>query len=76
MFYKIKSIMSVTDFSNTIPRRIRLDLNTEAELSIREAVNKIEAIGADVKLTDAINKIWDGFELVADYVDSKINVGL
>lgn len=68
--------MSVKDFSNTIPRRIRLDLNTEAELSIREAVKKVEAIGADVKLTDAIIKLQEAFELVADYVDSKINVGL
>lgn len=63
--------MSVTDFNNPIPRRRRLDLNTDAELSIREAVNKVEAMGADVKLTDAIIKLQEAFELVADYVDKQ-----
>lgn len=65
--------MSATDFNNAVPRRRRIDLNTEAELSIREAVKKVELIGADVKLTDAINKLWEGFELVADYVDKFVN---
>lgn len=63
--------MSVTDFMNPIPRRRMLYLNTEAEISIREAVNKVEAMGADVKLTDAIIKLQEAFELVADYVDTQ-----
>lgn len=56
--------------ANTIPRRARLDLCEPAELAIVEAVGKIEELGADEKLTNAINLLHQARELVADYVDS------
>jgi len=34
--------------SNDIPRRIKLWLNTPAELAIREAMATVEAAGADI----------------------------
>lgn len=64
--------MSFIDIKNNIPRRARIDLNTDAELSIREAMNKVEEIGADVKLTDAVIKLQEAFNLIADYEDERI----
>ena len=52
-----------------IPRRIRLDLSEPAELAIRNAVDEVEKIGADVRLTNAINLLNEARELVADYID-------
>jgi hypothetical protein len=56
---------------NDIPRRIRLDLNTPAELAIRAAVDAVEALPADVRLTDAVLLLQQAREKVADYVDGK-----
>lgn len=53
------------------PRRTRLDLNTPAELAIRNAIDEVENIGADVKLTDAVNLLDQARELVADFIDNK-----
>jgi methionyl-tRNA synthetase len=55
--------------TNEIPRRIRLDQNKPAELAIREAAKKIEELGADVRLTDALNFMWKAMDLVSDYID-------
>ena len=55
--------------SNEIPRRSRLDHNTDAELAIRAAVDAVERIGADVRLTDAVVLLQEAREAVADYVD-------
>lgn len=52
-----------------ILRRNRLDLNTPAELAIRNAVQEVEKIGADIKLTDAINLLGKAKELVSDFID-------
>lgn len=55
--------------SNEIPRRNRLDQNTPAELAIRAAVDAVEALPADVRLTGAVVLLQQARELVADYVD-------
>jgi hypothetical protein len=52
-------------------RRNRLDLNTPAELSIYNAIQEVEKVGADIKLTEAVNMLSKARELVADYIDSK-----
>ena len=57
---------------NTIPRRARLDLNTPAELSITEAINEVEKVGAAPKLTMAIIKLLEAKDLLSDYVDENI----
>ena len=50
-------------------RRSKLWLNTPAELAIYNAINEVEKIGADVRLTDAVMKLQEAKELVADFVD-------
>ena len=54
-----------------VPRRIRLDLNTPAELAIRNAVNAVEAAGAHPLLTDAVTLLNEAREKVADFVELK-----
>lgn len=55
--------------SDEIPRRIRLDQNTPAELAIRAALHAVEAAGADVRLTDAVVLLGAALDSVADFVD-------
>ena len=53
------------------PRRNQLDKCTPAELAIYKAMEEVEKVGADVKLTNAIIKLQEAKELVADFVDGK-----
>lgn len=50
-------------------RRARIDQNTPAELAIRAAVEAVEAVGADTRLTDAVNLLQAARDKVADFVD-------
>jgi hypothetical protein len=52
-----------------IPRRIQLDKMTIAELAILNAVQLVEEMGADVRLTNAVNLLAIAREQVADFVD-------
>lgn len=54
---------------NEVPRRNRLDLNTEVELVIQNAIWEVEKIGASVKLTEAVTKLSEAKNLVADFID-------
>lgn len=56
---------------NKFPRRSRLDLCEPAELAIYNAMQEVEKMGADVKLTEAVIKLQEAKELVADYIDKK-----
>ena len=56
---------------NEFPRRSRLDLCEPAEKAIYNAMQEVEKMGADVKLTDAIIKLQEAKELVADFIDKK-----
>lgn len=56
---------------NNIPRRARLDLNEPAELAIWNAVQEVENLGADVRLTNAVNLLSQAKELVSNFIDSK-----
>lgn len=56
--------------TDNIPRRIRLDLNTPAELAIRAAVDAVELVGAHPLLTEAVILLGQAREKVADYVDT------
>jgi len=58
---------SETEFS----RRNRLDLNTKAELAIFNAIQEVEKIGADERLTKAVVMLSDAKDLVSDFVDEK-----
>jgi len=57
---------------NTFPRRSRLDLCTPAEVAIYNAMQEVEKVGADVRLTDAVNLLSQAKDKVADYVDEQI----
>lgn len=56
----------------TTPRRIRLDLMTPAETAIRAAHAAIEAMPADVRLTQAGEKMNQALDLVASYIDEQM----
>lgn len=53
-----------------IPRRIQLDRFTPAERAIYDAVQAVEAMAADVRLTDAVILLQAARDSVADYIDN------
>ena len=55
--------------SNEFPRRIQLQKLTPAELAIVNAVYLVEEMGADVRLTNAVNLLAKARDQVADFVD-------
>ena len=57
--------MSMTE----IPRRIRMDLMTPAELAIMKAIDAVEVAGCDTRLTDAVILLGKARDRVADFVD-------
>lgn len=61
--------MKVTD---SIPRRIRLDLMVPAELAIYNAVQEVEKLGADTRLTEIVVMLDQAKDLVSDYVDEQV----
>lgn len=52
-----------------VPRRACLDRMTPAERAISDAIQAVEAIGADPLLTDAVVLLGQAKSKVADYVD-------
>jgi len=56
---------------NEVPRRARLDLCSPAELAIYEAMQAVEAMPADVRLTKAVTLLQEARNSVADYVDAQ-----
>ena len=56
-----------------VPRRFHVDMSVPAELAIREAVDKVERMGANVLLTKAVMLLGEAKDLVSDYVDSHIS---
>ena len=51
------------------PRRCRIDLFTPAEKAIYEAVQAVEALPPDERLTNAVILLGRARDLVADFVD-------
>ena len=56
---------------NEFQRRSRLDLNTPAEKAIYDAMQEVEKLPADVKLTEAVTLLAKAKDLVSDFVDEK-----
>ena len=52
-----------------IPRRVRIDQTTPAELAIRRAIEAVESLPADSRLTEAVVLLGRAQTWVADYVD-------
>lgn len=59
----------IQDTSGRIPRRNRLDLMHSSEKIIVDAVQEIEKLPADVRLTDAINYLHKAKDKVSDFID-------
>ncbi|MES2379729.1 MAG: hypothetical protein V4538_01720 [Bacteroidota bacterium] len=55
--------------TDSVPRRAKLYMLTTPEKAIYNAVMEVEKIGADVRLTNAVNLLQQAKELVADFVD-------
>lgn len=56
--------------SNKIPRKNILTRMTPAEVAIYNASLEVEKLGADVRLTDAVNLLQQAREKVADFIDN------
>jgi hypothetical protein len=54
-------------------RRNTLELMEPSELAILKAVQEIEKIGADIRLTEAGGLLLKAKDLVSDYIDEKQN---
>lgn len=52
-----------------IPRRSNIQTWTDAERAIQAAVDAVEAMPPDVRLTDAVTLLYEARQSVADYVD-------
>lgn len=53
----------------SLPRRIDVNQHTPAEKAIQDAVAAVEALEADVRLTDAVVLLIQAKNRVADFVD-------
>lgn len=58
--------------SGAFPRRNRVDLQTPVEQTIRNAVDAVEKLPADTRLTEAVILLDQAREKVADYIDEQI----
>lgn len=56
---------------SNIQRRSRLDLNVPSELAIRAAIESVERMGADTRLTNAVVLLGKALDEVGNYVDNQ-----
>ena len=54
---------------NTMPRRYRVDLFTPVEKMIYKCQGEVEKMGADIRLTDALNLLIEARHKIADFID-------
>lgn len=55
-------------------RRVHLNFQVPAETAIFKAMEEIENLGADEKLTDAIMKLSEVRTLISDYIDKRLGL--
>jgi len=55
-----------------ISRRNNLQLFTPTEMKIYEAIDMIEKMGADIRLTDAQMLLGEAKDQVSDYIDEQL----
>lgn len=53
-----------------IPRRARVDQWSLGERAIQDAVDRVEEMGADIRLTQAVILLGEARDKVADFVDN------
>jgi hypothetical protein len=56
------------------PRRNRLDLQTPIESLLNEAINKIEELPPDERLTHAQTLISNAKDSLSDYIDEQLRM--
>ena len=71
-FSRMVELLNEKKSENKIPRRIRLDLMTKVELAISNAMDEVEKMDADERLTTAGLKLQEAKDLVSDFVDEQI----
>jgi len=71
-FSRMVEILNEKKSETKIPRRIRLDLMTKVELMISNAMDEVEKMEADERLTTAGLKLQEAKNLVSDFVDEQI----
>lgn len=52
-----------------MPRRSKMYLMVPAEIAIQEAIWKVESVGADNRLTEAVILLAKARDLISDYLD-------
>lgn len=62
--------------TNEIPRRAYVEKWSVGEAKIREAVEAVETMGADLRLTEAVVLLGKAQDKVADFVDGVDSMGL
>lgn len=62
-------VLTLNPIPGLIPRRIKVDQMTPAELAILAAQHAVEEAGASVHLTRAANLLSEARNAVADFVD-------
>lgn len=55
--------------TDDIPRRNRVDLASPIEAAIRDAINMVERMGCDTRLTKAVVLLDEAMSWVADFID-------
>lgn len=53
------------------PRRSIAEKMKSSELAIQKAIDEVEELGADERLTDAVIKLSEAKDFVSDYIDDK-----
>lgn len=65
-----QGIETKESLEDVLNRRNRLDLMTPAELAIHKAIEEVEKVGADVRLTNAIMQLQKAKENVSNFTDN------
>lgn len=55
-----------------IPRRNRMDKWSTAEKAIYDAIQEVEKMGCDIRLTEVVIKLSEAQNSIADYIDAEI----
>lgn len=63
-------VFNKLNLGGTIPRRNQLDLNTTAELAIHNAMQEVEKMAADTRLTNATILLSKAKDSVSDFIDN------
>lgn len=64
-----ETVKGIQDQAN---RKNRLDLNEPSELAIYNAMQEVEKVGADVRLTKVVTLLSEAKDVLGDYFDERL----